>query len=79
MRFWVHNPGSIPAGLQSQIFHRSFTTKAGAGHGIGTYSVKLFGERYLGGRVGFTSDESAGTEFTFWLPGAHHALRLPGQ
>ena len=68
VRFWVHNQGSIPTGVRSQLFHRSFTTKAGPGHGIGTYSMKLFGERYLGGRVRFTSDEPGGTFFTFWLP-----------
>jgi signal transduction histidine kinase len=62
VRFSVHNPGIIPRNNQLQIFQRSFSTK-GAGRGIGTYSVKLLGEQYLGGKVGFTSDETGGTVF----------------
>jgi hypothetical protein len=30
--------------------------------------MRLFGERYLGGRVGFTSREPEGTLFTITLP-----------
>ncbi|MRR35943.1 PAS domain-containing sensor histidine kinase [bacterium] len=43
--FRVANPGAMPEEVQLQIFQRSFSTKAGTGRGIGTYSVKLFGER----------------------------------
>ncbi len=68
IEFSVHNPGAIPADVQLQLFRRSFTTKVGTGRGIGTYSVKLFGERYLKGKVAFTSTESDGTTFTFRLP-----------
>ncbi len=35
---------------------------------VGTHSVRLFTERYLGGRVGFTSSEAEGTAFTVSLP-----------
>ena len=63
----VHNPGLLPPAVQQQLFQRSFTTK-GEGRGLGTWSAKLFGERYLGGRVFFTSGESAGTELVFSLP-----------
>mgnify|MGYP006293419399 CR=1 len=34
------------------LFKRSFSTK-GVGRGIGTYSMKLFGEKYLKGKVDF--------------------------
>ncbi len=67
LTFSVHNPGVIPAAVQLQLFQRSFSTK-GEGRGIGTYSIKLFGERYLHGKVGFVSKEPEGTTFTFSLP-----------
>jgi signal transduction histidine kinase len=64
LRFWVHNETYIDPEVQLQIFKRSFSTR-GEGRGIGTYSMKLLGERYLGGKVGFDSSEAEGT--TFWL------------
>ncbi len=66
--FSVANPGAIPEDVQRQIFQRSFSTKAGEGRGIGTHSVRLLTERYLGGRVGFTSTDADGTVFTVTLP-----------
>jgi signal transduction histidine kinase len=65
--FSVHNEGVIPEEIQLQIFNRSFSTKSPAGRGIGTYSVRLFGEKYLHGKVAFTSTADAGTTFTFTL------------
>jgi K+-sensing histidine kinase KdpD len=65
--FSVHNPGVIPQEVQLQIFQRSFSTK-GEGRGIGTYSVKLFGEKYLKGKISFVSRKPEGTTFTFILP-----------
>lgn len=65
--FSVNNPGIIPPDVQLQIFQRSYTTK-GYGRGLGTYSMKLFGENYLKGKVYFTSDEKHGTTFTIELP-----------
>lgn len=64
LRFRVHNPGEMPEEVRSRIFLRSFSTKAGPGRGLGTYAMKLFGEKVLGGRVGFDSDRG-GT--TFWI------------
>ena len=64
----VHNPAVIPPDVQLQIFNRSFSTKKGAGRGIGTYSMKLLGEKYLNGCVGFISKPEAGTTFTFSVP-----------
>lgn len=71
----VHNPGVIPQETQLQIFQRSFSTKAEVGRGIGTYSIKLFGERYLGGKVHFSSRESDGTVFCLTLPKELSLLR----
>jgi signal transduction histidine kinase len=53
----VTNVGEIPKEVQLGIFKRSFSTKSKTGRGIGTYSMKLFGERYLGCSVGFKSDQ----------------------
>ncbi|MCE5231243.1 HAMP domain-containing histidine kinase [bacterium] len=66
--FLVSNPGMIPEQVQLQLFKRSFSTKAAKGRGIGTYSMKLFGERYLGGLVAFESTAEKGTTFRIELP-----------
>lgn len=62
--FCVWNSGRIPDNIAKRIFQRNFTTKEALGHGLGTYSMKLFGEKVLGGRVSFSSSE-AGTTFRF--------------
>lgn len=67
-QFAVHNPGVMPEEVRLQMFQRSFSTKGQPGRGIGTYSMKLLGERYLGGQVDFTSQEPEGTTFTLRLP-----------
>jgi nitrogen fixation/metabolism regulation signal transduction histidine kinase len=64
LEFWVHNQGCIPEKVQHQIFQRSFSTKS-PGRGLGTYSIKLLGERYLKGRISFTSSNEKGTTFRF--------------
>ena len=66
--FTIHNPGVMSQDIQLQIFQRSFSTKPGDGHGIGTYSIKLFTEKYLGGTVAFISDAEHGTIFSITLP-----------
>jgi signal transduction histidine kinase len=67
VEFWVHNPGFMPREVQLQVFQRSFSTK-GAGRGLGTYSIKLLTERYLHGRVSFTSTAEQGTTFQARYP-----------
>ena len=62
IRFWVKNDKVMPEDVRAQIFQRSFTTK-GSGRGIGTYSIKLFGEKYLDGNVGFVSNDKEKTVF----------------
>ena len=66
--FSVWNQESIPPDIAAHIFKRSFSTKASAGRGLGTYSMKIFGEDILGGNVSFTTDEKSGTEFRIRLP-----------
>ena len=66
--FTVNNPGVIPDEIRYQIFKRSFSTKQKVGRGIGTYSMRLLGENYLGGKVDFTSDEETGTTFRIVFP-----------
>jgi len=63
----VSNPGEIPAEIQLHLFKRSFSTKEKTGRGLGTYSMKLFGERYLGGKVYFNSADGV-TVFSLELP-----------
>jgi nitrogen fixation/metabolism regulation signal transduction histidine kinase len=68
----VRNPAVMPERVQLQVFQRSFSTKADAGRGIGTHSMKLLGERYLGGQVGFVSCAPDGTTFFIRLPKDGH-------
>jgi hypothetical protein len=67
--FDVWNDAEIPAAVQRRIFQRNFSTKGNLSRGIGTYSMKLFGERVLGGQVSFTSG-ATGTTFRLSLPAA---------
>ena len=62
----VSNPTFMPAEVQMQIFQRSFSTK-GDNRGLGTYSIKLLTERYLGGKVSFVSNPEDGTSFIIEL------------
>jgi len=65
--FRVNNPNPMPRSVQHQVFQRSFSTK-GFGRGIGTYSMKLFGEKYLKGKVWFSTSEEDGTTFYASVP-----------
>lgn len=66
--FNVHNDEVMPPDVQSRVFQRSFSTKGERGRGLGTYSMKLFGEQHLGGQVSFVSAPTRGTVFTLRLP-----------
>jgi signal transduction histidine kinase len=66
--FCVWNRSAIPAEVRRRLFQRNFSTKAEAGRGIGTFSMKLLGEDILGGDVSFTSSEADGTVFRFLHP-----------
>jgi len=63
--FRVWNPAAIPPAVALRVFQRYFSTKAGRARGQGTFTMKMLGEGYLGGKVGFSTSASAGT--TFWL------------
>ncbi len=65
--FLVHNPGVIPENVRLRMFQRSFSTK-GPGRGLGTYSVKLLTEKFLGGKAAFSTSEGEGTTFRVWIP-----------
>lgn len=68
LSFCVWNAQEISQEVASRIFQRNFSTKEQAGRGIGTYSMKLLGEKILGGQVGFSTSEKEGTTFKFIYP-----------
>lgn len=68
LAFTCHNSGAMPRNVQLQVFQRSFSTK-GPDRGIGTYSIRLLAEKYLGGEVSFESNEVQGTTFRVQIPG----------
>ncbi|MCB2183753.1 MAG: hypothetical protein KQH63_17090 [Desulfobulbaceae bacterium] len=68
LSFCVWNDQVIPSDIALRVFQRNFSTKKEAGRGVGTYSMKLFGEKILGGKVSFTTSEDQGTVFRFSLP-----------
>ncbi|OGV62507.1 MAG: hypothetical protein A2283_01285 [Lentisphaerae bacterium RIFOXYA12_FULL_48_11] len=65
--FRIRNSTVMTEDVQLQVFLRSFSTR-GAGRGLGTYSMKLLTEHYLGGKIGFSSGGSDGTVFYVRLP-----------
>jgi signal transduction histidine kinase len=75
-RISVHNEGVMPADVQARIFQRTFSTK-GDRRGIGTHSVRLLAETYLGGQVDFTSTPEGGTTFRVTLPEVPQRPRRP--
>jgi len=68
LSFKVWNRQSIPENVSLRIFQRNYSSKEGEGRGFGTYSMKLFGEQILGGKVRFTSSQEEGTLFQLSLP-----------
>jgi signal transduction histidine kinase len=66
--FTVHNPSKMSEDARLQVFQRSFSTK-GAGRGLGTYSIRLLTERYLQGKVSFSTGPE-GTTFSAEYPAA---------
>lgn len=65
--FKVNNPAVMPEDVRTQVFRRTFSTKP-SGSGLGTYSMKLLGESYLGGKVTFSSKDGEGTTFEAYIP-----------
>ena len=67
-RFCVWSHRSIPEKIALRLFQRHFSTKQAYGRGVGTFSMKLFGEHLLGGKVDFTTSDAHGTTFRIRLP-----------
>jgi len=63
----VNNQCYIPEHIQKRIFDSYFSTK-GSGHGLGTSSMKLLGEKYLNGYIRFETTKEDGTTFIFGIP-----------
>lgn len=67
IEFYIQNSKKMPREIELQVFQRSFSTK-GTNRGIGTYSMKLIGEKYLKGKVYFSTSEEEGTKFFIKIP-----------
>ncbi len=65
--FTVANSTVIPAEMRPNLFRPDHSTK-GPGRGLGLYSIKLLGEQYLNGKIGFASVPNAGTVFMAEFP-----------
>ena len=65
--FYVWNNDVIPQDIARRVFQRNFSTKQAMGRGLGTFSMKFFGEQVLGGQISFTSIKEFGTTFRFTL------------
>jgi signal transduction histidine kinase len=68
LSFCVWNDTTIPEDIARRVFQRNFSTKEGDGRELGTYSMKLFGEKFLGGEAGFITSRKEGTIFRISLP-----------
>ncbi|NLZ16973.1 MAG: ATP-binding protein [Desulfobulbaceae bacterium] len=66
--FKVWNAQVIQEDVARRIFQRNFSTKQQEGRGIGTFSMKILGEKILHGNVAFTSSQQEGTTFSFRHP-----------
>lgn len=63
--FNVWNRSHMPEDVQLRVFQKFYSTKNVEGRGLGTFSMKLFGERFLKGDVDFESSQGSGTKF--WI------------
>ncbi len=68
LSFCVWNVQEIPQEIATRIFQRNFSTKDQSGRGVGTFSMKLFGEKILGGQINFSTSKKDGTIFQFRYP-----------
>ncbi|BHH82112.1 sensor histidine kinase [Desulforhopalus sp. 52FAK] len=68
LTFKVWNKAVMTQKVADRVFERNFSTKGNDGRGLGTYSIKYFGENILKGKVTFSSREPDGTTFSFSTP-----------
>ena len=68
LSFFVWNHRAIDKSVVDRIFQRNVSTKADSGRGLGTYSMKLFGEKYLNGMIDFSTSFGEGTTFFLRIP-----------
>ncbi|MHC1775634.1 MAG: ATP-binding protein [Lentimicrobium sp.] len=68
---WVHNRTCMSEEVQRQVFNRSFSTKS-PDRGLGTYSMKILTEKFMKGKISFTSTPSNGTTFIIEIPDMSH-------
>ena len=66
--FSVWNRQPIPEEAALRVFQRYYSTKPGAGRGVGTFAMKLIGESLLQGVVSFATSETEGTTFRIQVP-----------
>jgi CheY-like chemotaxis protein len=64
----IHNHGVVPAEIRECFFDKYVSSGKSDGTGLGTYSAKQVTEAQ-NGRIAMTTDETAGTTLTVWLPG----------
>ncbi|MBN2342076.1 MAG: HAMP domain-containing histidine kinase [Deltaproteobacteria bacterium] len=67
LQFSVWNNREIDSSIRQRLFQRNVSTKGGLGRGIGTYSMKLFGEEMLGGKVDYSTSAEEGTQFSLTI------------
>jgi len=63
----VHNSGVVPEAVRDVFFEKYVTAGKRGGTGLGTYTARLI-VNSLGGDIGFTTSEEAGTTVTVRLP-----------
>lgn len=63
----VHNPGRVPAAVESRFFEKYVSHGKVGGTGLGTYSAKLIAEAH-GGTASMTSSDEGGTTVTLRFP-----------
>jgi hypothetical protein len=71
--FTVWNERVIDPDVAMRVFQRNFSTKGQIGRGLGTWSMKFFGEQILRGRVSFRTAPGEGTTFQLELPASPEA------
>ncbi len=75
--FYVENEGAVSQRVRDALFTPDMESSESGGRGLGLRSVKLFVEKYLGGRVAFDGRNDGRVEFSVWLPKAPDESHLP--